>query len=627
MVARSRPGRSIAAGAGRPARECGGFGPVSAGPCRRAWALSARLPRPAPHVDHDRPAGRIVANHRHDVFHRVDVVRVDSLEHVADMNARAAAAGPPATTAVTVGPAGVLMPLMPERAVRRVPVQPDLVRDRQRGRDRHRVGHAAVADRREDDSGDVARAVDERAARRGASSKRLPSRAGRSWSVPSAATPGCRSRRPSRSLIQSAVSPGLRRADDPHRVAGARRVHGGRRDGYAAVEREEDEVGRRVATEDARLVHHAVGGRHLHRGRRADEAVAREDLVGQADANPRPRRVPDLSRTLTATTERPTAIATACALTMGVLVGTASCSFAWSLDRPSAPTAPRTARCQDGARRARDERGRPYRPGSGRRGGRRRSGELGQLARVEPEPVERVGRPRGAVGGVVVAPVVGGGLAEGLVVVLVARVTHEIECNDGIRRRGRARGRPIRPARAGLGTSFRTLFAVRTPPNDSRRLGGAHRRRVTGRHVELVGRDAPGRGGGLLRRRRARSRRGPRGSARHDLRGLRGARASRDGRDRGRGSPPVARARADGAAPPRRRAGALGAFGRGRGLVAASRRGVRGRARYCIDALKESAPIWKQEHWTGGSDWARNEAAIKPVASSGRTSTSVGAGA
>ncbi|MSO60120.1 MAG: molybdenum cofactor biosynthesis protein MoaE [Ilumatobacteraceae bacterium] len=26
-------------------------------------------------------------------------------------------------------------------------------------------------------------------------------------------------------------------------------------------------------------------------------------------------------------------------------------------------------------------------------------------------------------------------------------------------------------------------------------------------------------------------------------------------------------------------------------------------ARFAIDALKESAPIWKKEHWKGGSDW------------------------
>ncbi len=27
-------------------------------------------------------------------------------------------------------------------------------------------------------------------------------------------------------------------------------------------------------------------------------------------------------------------------------------------------------------------------------------------------------------------------------------------------------------------------------------------------------------------------------------------------------------------------------------------------ARFCIDTLKESVPIWKQEHWEGGDDWA-----------------------
>jgi molybdopterin synthase catalytic subunit len=38
-------------------------------------------------------------------------------------------------------------------------------------------------------------------------------------------------------------------------------------------------------------------------------------------------------------------------------------------------------------------------------------------------------------------------------------------------------------------------------------------------------------------------------------------------------------------------------------------------ARFCIDTLKESGPIWKQEHWAGGSDWARHEVPIKPVVS------------
>jgi len=36
-------------------------------------------------------------------------------------------------------------------------------------------------------------------------------------------------------------------------------------------------------------------------------------------------------------------------------------------------------------------------------------------------------------------------------------------------------------------------------------------------------------------------------------------------------------------------------------------------ARYCIDTLKETAPIWKQEHWSGGSDWALGEHPVRPV--------------
>ena len=42
-------------------------------------------------------------------------------------------------------------------------------------------------------------------------------------------------------------------------------------------------------------------------------------------------------------------------------------------------------------------------------------------------------------------------------------------------------------------------------------------------------------------------------------------------------------------------------------------------ARFCIDTLKESAPIWKQEHWAGGSDWAHNELPIKPVSTTLRS--------
>jgi molybdopterin synthase catalytic subunit len=38
-------------------------------------------------------------------------------------------------------------------------------------------------------------------------------------------------------------------------------------------------------------------------------------------------------------------------------------------------------------------------------------------------------------------------------------------------------------------------------------------------------------------------------------------------------------------------------------------------AEYAIDTLKESVPIWKQEHWAGGSDWAVEQHPIRPVAS------------
>jgi molybdopterin synthase catalytic subunit len=38
-------------------------------------------------------------------------------------------------------------------------------------------------------------------------------------------------------------------------------------------------------------------------------------------------------------------------------------------------------------------------------------------------------------------------------------------------------------------------------------------------------------------------------------------------------------------------------------------------ARFAIDTLKESVPIWKQEHWSGGSDWAVEQHSIRPVGS------------
>jgi molybdopterin synthase catalytic subunit len=31
-------------------------------------------------------------------------------------------------------------------------------------------------------------------------------------------------------------------------------------------------------------------------------------------------------------------------------------------------------------------------------------------------------------------------------------------------------------------------------------------------------------------------------------------------------------------------------------------------ARFCIDEVKATAPIWKREHWSGGADWGHTEA-------------------
>jgi molybdopterin synthase catalytic subunit len=34
-------------------------------------------------------------------------------------------------------------------------------------------------------------------------------------------------------------------------------------------------------------------------------------------------------------------------------------------------------------------------------------------------------------------------------------------------------------------------------------------------------------------------------------------------------------------------------------------------ARYCIDTLKVSVPIWKREHWAQGADWAEQAVPIE----------------
>ncbi|MGZ6898160.1 MAG: molybdenum cofactor biosynthesis protein MoaE [Acidimicrobiia bacterium] len=41
-------------------------------------------------------------------------------------------------------------------------------------------------------------------------------------------------------------------------------------------------------------------------------------------------------------------------------------------------------------------------------------------------------------------------------------------------------------------------------------------------------------------------------------------------------------------------------------------------ARYCIDTLKETVPIWKQEHHAAGDDWGLGATAVRPVETSER---------
>jgi molybdopterin synthase catalytic subunit len=38
-------------------------------------------------------------------------------------------------------------------------------------------------------------------------------------------------------------------------------------------------------------------------------------------------------------------------------------------------------------------------------------------------------------------------------------------------------------------------------------------------------------------------------------------------------------------------------------------------AEFAIDTLKEAVPIWKQEHWSGGSDWALEQHQIRSAVS------------
>jgi molybdopterin synthase catalytic subunit len=36
-------------------------------------------------------------------------------------------------------------------------------------------------------------------------------------------------------------------------------------------------------------------------------------------------------------------------------------------------------------------------------------------------------------------------------------------------------------------------------------------------------------------------------------------------------------------------------------------------AQFCIDTLKETVPIWKREHWSGGSDWGTRAKPVRAI--------------
>lgn len=42
-------------------------------------------------------------------------------------------------------------------------------------------------------------------------------------------------------------------------------------------------------------------------------------------------------------------------------------------------------------------------------------------------------------------------------------------------------------------------------------------------------------------------------------------------------------------------------------------------AQFCIDTLKESVPIWKQEHWSGGADWGLGAHDVRSLSATDRS--------
>ncbi len=56
-------------------------------------------------------------------------------------------------------------------------------------------------------------------------------------------------------------------------------------------------------------------------------------------------------------------------------------------------------------------------------------------------------------------------------------------------------------------------------------------------------------------------------------------------------------------------------------VVSAPHRGAAfAAAEFAIDTVKETAPIWKQEHWSGGSDWAVEQHDVRSAVATSRAS-------
>ena len=335
---------------------------------------------------------------------------------------------------------------------------------------------------------------------------------------------------------------------------------------------------------------------------------------------PEPRRVPLRSRALTATTECPTAIATACAVAIGALVETTVRSEAW-LDG-AAQRARRTQHTegQDRAGRARDQRRGPH----GLRAGRAASAASGESSLgCSQSRSRRSGR---VLFGESETSSSGG----------TPRISSSGSCPPRLIA-------PRRPIRSSVTTEFAFATAPERPrtrrpggrsgllpytvrralaPERRVRLGGAHRRRSPGRDAARVGDDAALGRRRLLPRRRARPRRRPRRRSRDDLRGYEEPAAPRDGRDRRRGAAALARPRARRAAAPRRGARAVGAVGRGRGLVAAPRRRVRRRA--LSASTRSRKPLRSGSRSTGAPVPTGRSAQhpIRPVAASNASTAS-----